>query len=89
MAQEIINLIFVITGVIAAAGGFWAARAAHRSAVTAQKATERAERVDRRGLLRDLITTAHRVVSESIQVGSLTEELNTEYRALATFSGLS
>jgi hypothetical protein len=89
MAQEIINLIFVITGVIAAAGGFWAARAAHRSAVTAQKATERAERVDRRGLLRDLITTAHRVVSESIQVGSLTEELKTEYRALATFSGQS
>src|SRR4029450_13120949 len=85
VAHEIINLIIVIAGVIAAAGGLWAARAAHRSAVTAQEAAERAERVDRRGLLRDLITTAHRVVAESMQVGSLTEELKTEYRILAIF----
>src|SRR4030095_13712869 len=89
VAYEIINLIIVIAGVIAAAGGLAAARAAHRSAVTAQEAAERAERVDRRGLLRDLITTAHRVVAESMQVGSLTEELKTEYRTLATFSGQS
>jgi hypothetical protein len=34
VAHKIINLIIVIAGVIAAAGGLWAARAAHRSAVT-------------------------------------------------------
>lgn len=45
MVQEIINFILVIAAVIAAAGGFWAAGAAHRSAVTAQEATERADRV--------------------------------------------
>jgi len=33
--------------------------------------------------------TAHRVVAESLQIGSLIEELKTEYRMLATSSGES
>jgi hypothetical protein len=49
----------------------------------------RAEKVDRRGLLRDLSSTAHRIVAESLQIGLLIEELKTEYRMLATSSGQS
>ena len=83
MSQEIITLISAIGGLIAAAGGLWAAQAAHRSAVAAQEAATHTEKVERRGALRDLIVTAHRVVAESLQVGSLIEELKTEYETLA------
>ena len=89
MLQETLILIPAIAGFVAAAGGVWAARAAHRSAVSAQEAARHAEKVDRRGLLRDLNMTAHRVVAESLQIGSLIEELKTEYRMLATSSGES
>jgi hypothetical protein len=89
MLQETITLIPVIAGLVAAAGGVWAARAAHRSAVAAQEAARYAENVDRRGLLRDLTTTAHRVVAESLQISALIEELKTEHRMLATSSGQS
>jgi len=89
MSQDVITLISAITGLVAAAGGLWAAAAAHRSAASAQEAARHAEKVDRRGVLRDLITTVHRVITESIQVGSLIEELKTGYRTLATFSGQS
>ncbi len=89
MLQETITLIPVIAGLVAAAGGVWAARAAHRSAVAAQEAARHAENVDRRGLLRDLTTTAHRVVAESLQIRALIEELKTEHRMLATSSGQS
>ncbi|HEY2990617.1 MAG TPA: hypothetical protein VGL11_23075 [Candidatus Binatia bacterium] len=89
MLQETITLIPAIAGLVAAAGAVWAARAAHRSAVAAQETARHAENVDRRGLLRDLTTTAHRVVVESLQIGLLVEELKTEYRTLATSSGQS
>jgi len=89
MLQETVTLIPAIAGLVAAAGGVWAARAAHRSAITAQEAARRAEKVDRRGLLRDLSSTAHRIVAESLQIGLLIEELKTEYRMLATSSGQS
>lgn len=78
-----------MAALIAAAGGLWAARASHRSAITAHEAARHAESIDRRGLLRDLVTTCHRLVAESIQTGSLIEELKAEYRILATFSGQS
>ena len=89
MLQETVTLIPAIAGLVAAAGGVWAARAAHRSAITAQEAARWAEKVDRRGLLRDLSSTAHRIVDESLQIGLLIEELKTEYRMLATSSGQS
>ncbi len=89
MWQETITLIPALVGLVAAAGGVWAARAAHRSAVTAQEVARHAEKVDRRGLMRDLSTTAHRVVAESLQIGLLIEELKIEYRMLATSSGQS
>lgn|ERR671922_1690150 len=87
--QEIIALIPAIAALMAVAGSVWAARAAHRSAVSAQEAARHVEKVDRRGLLRDLTTTAHRLVAESLQMGSLIEELTTEYRILGTLSGQS
>lgn len=80
MSQEIINLISAIAGLIAAAGGLWAARAAHRSALAALEAARHAEKVERRGALRDLIVTAHRVVAESLRVGSLIEEFEDSVR---------
>lgn len=86
-SQDFILMIAAIAALTAAAGGLWAARAAHRSAMTAYEAARHAERIDRRGLLRDLITTCHRLIAESVQLGSLIEELKTEYRMLATFSG--
>ena len=89
MLQEILALIAAVTGLLAAAGGLWAGRAAHRSAVTAQEAAGHAQEVDRRGLLRDLSAAANRVFSEALQIGSLVEELKTEYRTLATSSGQS
>jgi len=87
--QEIITLAPAIAALMAVAGGVWAARAAHRSAVSAQQAVRHAETVERRGLLRELTTTAHRLVAESLQMGSLIQELTTEYRILATLSGQS
>jgi hypothetical protein len=89
MLQEIITLSLTIAGLAATAGSVWAARAAHRSAVAAQEAAQHAEKVDRRGLLRDLNLTAHRVVAEALQISSLSEELKTEYRMRATSAGES
>jgi hypothetical protein len=89
MLQEILTLIPAIAALLAVAGAVWAARAAHRSAASAQDAVRHAEKVDRRGLMRELTTTAHRLVAESLQMGSLIEELTTEYRILATLSGQS
>jgi hypothetical protein len=89
MLQETITLISAIAALLAAAGSVWAARAAHRSAVSALEAARHAEKVDRRGLLRDVSATAHRIVAECLQIGSLIEELKSEYRILATSSGQS
>lgn len=89
MLQETILLLSAIAGLLAIAGSVWAARAAHQSALTAQAAAQRAEQVDRRSLLRDLSTAAHRLVAESLQINSLIEELKTEYRVAATSAGQS
>jgi hypothetical protein len=89
LSQDITTLISAVAALMAAAGGCWAARAAYRSAITAHEAARHAERVDRRGILRDLITTCHRLIAESVHIGPLIEELKTEYRMLATFSGQS
>jgi hypothetical protein len=57
--------------------------------MNSQEVARYSETIDRRGLLRDLISTAYRVVAETLQVGSLIEELKTEHRILATSSGQS
>jgi hypothetical protein len=88
-SENIFIVISAIAALTGAAGGLWAARAAHRSAILAHDAARHAEKLDRRGILRDLITICHRVIAESAQIGSLAEELKTEYRLLATLSGQS
>jgi len=88
-SESILALVSAAAALLAAGAGLWAARAAHRSSVTAHEAAEHAQRIDRRGVLRDLIGTCHRLIAESIELGSLIEELKTEYRVLATFSGQS
>lgn len=86
---DIITLVSAIAALMAAAAALWAGRAAHRSAMTAHEVAGHAASIDRRGILRDLITTCHRLIAESVQVTLLIEELKTEYRVLATFSGQS
>jgi hypothetical protein len=87
MLQQIITLILAVAGVLVAAGCVWASWNAHRSALTAQEVARHAEKIERRGLLRELIVTAHRVIAESSQIGLLVEDLKAEYRVLASFSG--
>jgi hypothetical protein len=89
LSEDIIALLSAIFALTAATGGLWAARAAHRSAVIAQEAARHAQSIDRRGILRDLITSCHRLIAESVQISSLIEELKAEYRILASFSGES
>jgi hypothetical protein len=89
MSPEIIALIGAIAGLVAAAAALWAVRAAEKSAAAAQEALGRAEKLDRHGLLRELIMTAHRLIAESSEIGMLVEELKSEYRTLATASGQS
>jgi cell division septum initiation protein DivIVA len=87
MLQQTITLILAVAGVLAAAGCLWASWNAHRSALTAQEVARHAEKIERRGLLRELIVTAHRVIAESSQMALLVEDLKAEYRVLASFSG--
>ena len=89
MLQQTITLILAVAGVLAAAGCLWASWNAHRSALTAQEVARHAEKIERRGLLRELMVTAHRVIAESSQMALLVEDLKAEYRVLASFSGQS
>src|ERR1051325_4294664 len=87
MLQQTITLILAVAGVLAATGCLWASWNAHRSALTAQEVARHAEKIERRGLLRELMVTAHRVIAESSQMALLVEDLKAEYRVLASFSG--
>ena len=57
--------------------------------MNALESARHTEKIDRRGILRDLITTCHRLIAASGQIVSVIEELKAEYRILATFSGQS
>ena len=87
MLQETIILILAVALVLAAAGCLWASWNAHRAALAAQEVAKHAENIERRGVLRELMVTAHRVIAESSQMGLLVEDLKAEYRVLASFSG--
>ncbi|MGN6731796.1 MAG: hypothetical protein ACTHMB_07465 [Candidatus Binatia bacterium] len=87
MLQETIILILAVAGALAAAGCLWASWNAYRAALTAREVAKHAENIERRGLLRELMVTAHRVIAESSQMGLLAEDLKAEYRVLASFSG--
>lgn len=87
MPSDPASIISAIAGAIAAAGGLWAARAAHISAATAQQAATRAENAERRQLLNTLLADAHGVIEESSRVESLVNDVESEYRTLAVFTG--
>ncbi len=87
MPSDPVSIIAAVAGAIAAAGGLWAARAAQISASSAQQALSRAENAERRQLLKQLLADAHGVVAESSRVASLVEEVKSEYRTLAVFTG--
>jgi hypothetical protein len=87
--QEIVGLIFAAVALLAAAAGLWAARAAHYAALAAREAAQRAEKLDRRTILREYIVTCHRVIEETVQTGPIIEDLKAEYRMIASWSGQS
>ncbi len=87
MPIDPLSIISAITGAIAAAGGLWAARAAQISAATAEQSVKRAENAERRQLLKTLLADAHGVTAESSRVASLVNEVKSEYRTLAVFTG--
>lgn len=89
MEQGTLAAISAVTGLIGAAGGLFAAIAAFRSAGTAKDAAKRAQEVDRRGLVRDVATTANNVIAESIRVDDIGNKLRLAYQTLITFSGRS
>ena len=89
MEQGTLAAIAAVTGLIGAAGGLFAAIAAFRSAGTAKDAAKRAQEIGRRGLVRDVATTANNVVGETIRVDDIGNRLKQAYQTLATFSGQS
>ena len=89
LTQEIIGAMFAVAALLAAGAGLWAARAAHYAALAAREAAQRAEKLDRRTVLREYIATCHRVIDEAVQAGPIIEELKAEYRMLASWSGQS
>lgn len=87
MDQNTLTVIAAVTGLVSAVAGAFAAVAAFLSAGTAKDAAKHAERVERRGLLRDVLSVAQNVVAETMRVDDLANQLKQEYRTLATFSG--
>jgi hypothetical protein len=85
--QGTLALISVIGGVVAAGGGALAAFAAFRSAVIAQNASEHAQKVERRSLYREVVSTVHAVIAESVRVDELANRLRGAYGTLFTFVG--
>jgi len=87
MDQDTLTVIAAVTGLVSAVAGGFAALAAFLSAGTAKDAARHAETVERRGLIRDVLSVAQNVVAETIRVDDLANQLKQEYRTLATFSG--
>lgn len=87
MLQQTITLLLALAGVLAAVGCVWACWNVQRAALAAQAFAEHAEKAERRALLRELMVAVHRVIAESSQMGLLVEDLKSEYRVLANFSG--
>jgi hypothetical protein len=89
MLSETATLILAFIALLATASCLWASWAAYQSVITVKAIVRRAEKLEQRGLLRELTVTAHRIIAESSQMELLLEDLKAEYRSLATFSGQS
>ena len=87
MANDLAEIIAAVGGILGAIGGLYAARAASRSALLAQNAVRQAEKAERRGMMRDFIGSAQRVLVECDRIESIATELKSQYRTLFTFAG--
>lgn len=87
MAGNPFEFITALGGILGAVAGIYAARAASRSASLAQEAATQAERAERRGLMRDFVASAQRVLVECSRIESIAADLKSQYRTLFTFAG--
>ena len=87
MDTATVNLVGAVAAAISAAGGLYAAWAAHRSAVSSDKSARHAEHVHLRGLVHELSIVANEVVSETLKSDALCNELKSAYRELFTHAG--
>jgi hypothetical protein len=87
MSQETLALVAAIGGIVSAVGGAFAALAAFRSASSASDALNQAVRLERRALVRQLVVSAHGVISEEARIAALVDELKLQYSTLFTFAG--
>lgn len=76
-----------VAAVISALGGAFAAVAAFRSADAARDAARNAQESERRGLLREVSSTAALIQAAVLGVTSRGQELLLEYRSAEVFSG--
>jgi hypothetical protein len=87
MANDLAEIIAAVGGILGAIGGLYAARAASRSASLAQNAVKQAEKAERRGMMRDFIGSAQKVLVECGRIESIAIDLKLQYRTLFTFAG--
>lgn len=85
--QNTLSAISAIGGVLGAVGGLFAAFAAFRSAGTAKDAANRAQQVEHRELMRDVVSAAQSVIAESLRIDDISNKLKMGYRTLFTFAG--
>ena len=89
MDQSTYNWITALGGLVAAGASLWSARAARRSADTANLAAQRADRIERPSLLRSLLAAAQGVISESKRIETLVAKVKGEIQDQFIFAGQS
>ena len=87
MANDLAEIIAAVGGFLGAIGGLYAARAASHSASLAQDAAKQVEKAERRGMMRDFVQSAQKVLVECNRIESITTDLKSQYRSLFTFAG--
>lgn len=87
MDQTTLSMISAIGGIIGAVAALLAAGAAFRSAGIAKNAADNAQLVERRGLVRDVVSVLQAVVAETMRVDDLANKLKQGYRELSTHAG--
>jgi hypothetical protein len=87
MAENLVDSLTVITGLVAAFGGWYAAIGASKSASAAQAAVSIAAVAQNRALRVQLIISSGEVTTEAQIVNFLISTLKSEYQSLFTFSG--
>jgi hypothetical protein len=81
------QIITMATTILSAVTGLFAAIAACRSAGSAESAEKRAEGLERRGLVREIIRASQNTIGEAYRLDELASELQQAYMDLFTFAG--